>query len=32
MEEYIIWKDSKLKLDKIYFDEEIYWQQRSSLQ
>jgi hypothetical protein len=32
MEEYSIWEDSKLKIDKIYFDEEIYWQQRSSLQ
>jgi hypothetical protein len=26
------WEESKIKLDNIYADEELYWQQRSSLQ
>jgi hypothetical protein len=31
-EEFNVWEESKIKLDNIYTDEELYWQQRSNLQ
>jgi hypothetical protein len=32
VDEYNNWEECKAKLDKIYSDEELYWQQRSKLQ